>query len=239
MKKLSLIIGSCLLMFTISGCVNEGTSITLLGVASPADCNAGESAKMILEGLLDQNNNKYYAFLNVTNNMTEDSAWSSSSSSSSSGSTFEPTLPSMNTVYLEQLTVTCKAIDGSKDACKGMDSIKSSLGSYPLRAGGSALTGAIISLSDWPFSESVEMEMQVKYHDSGVFSDESNTISFTIKRSEISFDEYVAAKGCSSMTPSNSCAIYGQDSPADSSAWTCEEESDDGGDEEEPPVDEG
>ena len=119
-----------------------------------------------------------------------------------------------------------------------MDSIKASLGSYPLRAGGSALTGAIISLADWPFSESVEMEMQVKYHDSGVFSDESNTISFTIKRSETSFDEYAAAKGCTSMTPSNSCAVYGQDSPADSSAWTCETE-DDGGDEEEPIIDEG
>ena len=234
-NKLYTIASISLLSFALVGlssCVNEGTSITLIGVAAPTDCAAGESATTISLGYLEEGITEYAAHLNVINNLSESSAWSSSSSSSSSGSTFEPTLPSMNTVYLEKLVIVCKKIDGNEDACSGKDDIKANLGDFPLRAGGTGLKGALIQLETWgSFSKSIEFDMYVVYHDSGKFSDESNSIGFEIRRPQITFAEYIAEKKCVSFTSESACAHYGQDLP-NPQLWTCEEDKDEDKDKE-------
>ena len=216
-------------LFGLSSCVNEGTSVTLIGVASPVDCAAGESAVTTSMGFLEEGYTEFAVDLNIINNLTESSAWSSSSSSSSSGSTFEPPLPSMNTLYLEKLVVVCKKIDGNEEACNGKDDIKATLHDSPIRSGGTMLKGASIPLETWGSFNTLEFEMYVVYHDSGKFSDDSNSIGFEIRRlsgDQSSYSKIKEDNKCKTLLPATNCAHMGQGGYDNDKLWTCEEEDD-------------
>ena len=190
--------------------------LTLLGIASPSDCNAGENVKMIDRGDVDKDSTVFYAFLNVTNNM-------SSSSDSSSGSQFEPTLTENNTLFIDRVTITCKEIDNKADACNSH--LKSNINLHDtIKAGFSELVGIPIPIGDWPFTEMLKIEIQANYHDTGIFKDKSNIIEFVINRrndSDISFFKYEEKMDCT-LSSTNICAIYGQGNPADTNQFNCE-----------------
>lgn len=231
MKNLfrSLALAGCF-AFATTACVEENTSVTLEGViANSSDgCTSPGSDQAYTPQLIyaDAEDNSYIGWLSVKNHMSTNSAWSSSGGSSSSGSTFEPGLLNVNTIYIDQLYVKCVAIDGDEDACSGKKMLKKNVSSMPIPAGGAANISFSLSAKelDWGSFESADLSLSLHYHDSGVLSGsnyETSHVFVTLKVVPRSiYDEaYPECEKDEELTPTTSCAQMYQDDPKN---FTCE-----------------
>ena len=227
-KKLSLLTLALATTLGAPGCVEEPPSLTITSVSAPSDCSPG-GQKYITEGMYDPDLIKGYTlFLNVYNSMPNKSAWASSSSGSgSSGATFEPEIVENNTLTIDQVIFKCIEIDGDEDGCDGKDPIKKNIPSFSIRAGQPAIypvTFAESDASEWGNPTNVLVDVQLAFHDTGVFSGKSSHVKFGITRIPGYFMSLVSAK-CkpNTLKRTTDCAVMGQDDPLDEGAWSCDE----------------
>ena len=241
-KQLTLLTLALASSLGFAGCVEEPTSVTIASVIAPSDCSPG-GENYITHGTYDPAYNVpgtsspgYTLFLNVYNSMPNNTAWASSSSSSSgsTGATFEPQIVENNSVSLTDVTFKCVQINEDEDGCKGKDPIKKKVSSFMLRAGGTAIFPVSFLESDaaeWGSFDSIMVDVQLSYHDTGVFKGKSSHLKFTIIKGQSGYFDQAVASHCKpgTMSAVNGCAVSGQGNPLDQGVWSCDSLDDDKG----------
>ena len=191
MKKWISIVPVCALAACFLGaCVDDNPTVILHGLAKGASCEATSTDQTYIYGAYCMPTDAMYVngSLHIMNYASTGDTWASSGSTSS-GTTFDPTIPNVNAVFVDEIVFKCKTIDGDPKACENVDSIRSRVNTMVSAGGGVCISMPAVDLSSWGGS-SLDVEIFVNYHDaSGYMTGSSSRFLFKIINTAIVCDD--------------------------------------------------
>ena len=177
MKKIiSLMAGFVIASCALSGCVDDPPNVVLKSIATTGSCSATSDNGSTLAGCnpkFDDNNIMIGLSAQVMNYIPGSTPWSSSGGSSG-GSTFETTIVNPGLIYIDKIKYECVSVGGSKDGCKGWDSVSEKTNIPVSGSGGGAcipLATGILQFLKNGSGDDLQISIQVFYHDSSLISE--------------------------------------------------------------------
>ncbi|MBQ8037405.1 MAG: hypothetical protein IJ268_10455 [Proteobacteria bacterium] len=170
----------------LSGCVNDNQYIVLKGlVPGPlSECDATNESQTYLYAVGPcawKKDAEMLLSAQVMNFVTGEVPWSSSGGGS--GTTFEGELVNPGTIYLDNITIECKSVDGEPSACDGSEPVKIS-SNFPIKGSGGGICinfdlNSILDLSQW-VGQRVIFDIYGNYHDASRISGTTSHLDFTV-----------------------------------------------------------
>ena len=169
----------------LSGCVNDNQYVVLKGlVPGPlSECDAtseSQTYQYAVGPCIWSADASMLLSAQVMNFITGEVPWSSAGSGS--GTTFEGEIVNPGIVYLDNIMIECKSVDGEPDGCDGVDPVTISA-NFPIKGGGGGIClnfdlNQIMDFSQWD-GQVVVLEIYGNYHDPSRVSGTTSHVDFT------------------------------------------------------------